>query len=54
MSSCCNKTHITSALRQIEVDYHRFLVNIVYCNSCGSLKSTTSIREVKDDDKTKH
>lgn len=51
---CCSKTHIVSVERQIDIDTHSFLVNIVYCNSCGSVKATSNIKEQINGNKTKH
>ena len=38
----------------IEVDTHTYCVTIHYCKNCGSLKTTTNVRHVRNDNKTEH
>ena len=54
MMTCCDQTHILSVQRQISVDKHDFIATIVYCNSCGSVKATSNIKEQTNGNKTKH
>lgn len=47
MLSCCKQTQITSVTRELAVGAHKFEVTIVYCDSCGSVKATSHVRELK-------
>ena len=54
MHGCCEQIDIVQHFENITIDKHGFCVKIVYCKSCGSVKTTTSVRHIKDDNKTKH
>lgn len=54
MHGCCSKVHIVTSVRIIEIDKHQFQVKIDYCNNCSSVKTTSNIRAVKNDHKTKY
>lgn len=47
MHGCCNSVKIKTANEYIYVDTHCFQVKIDYCENCGSVKSTSSIRKTK-------
>jgi len=47
MSSCCDNTVIESVERVITVDDANYIVRLVYCKSCKSLKATSSIKHEK-------
>lgn len=47
MSSCCDNTVIESVERIITVEGANYVVRLVYCKSCKSLKATSNIRHEK-------
>ena len=54
MHGCCKNVDIDKSLKSIEIDTYTYGVTIVYCKNCGSLKSTTNVRQIKNDNKTKY
>jgi hypothetical protein len=47
MTSCCANTIIESTQHVIYVEDARYVVKLVYCKNCKSLKATSSIRHEK-------
>lgn len=47
INGCCSNMEFTTYKTYIEIDNHTFCVTISYCKSCGSLKSTTNIQQVR-------
>lgn len=45
MSGCCSKTEIISKSTTIMLEGHNFYVTIVFCKHCGSIKSTSHIKD---------
>lgn len=54
MLGCCIEPHNENYIDYITVDKYTYCVTINYCKNCGELKATTNVREVRDDNKTKH
>jgi hypothetical protein len=54
MYGCCENVIQASHEEIIVVDKHKFRVIIVYCDNCGSLKTTTHVRHLRDGNKTEH
>lgn len=49
INGCCDTIKITSGNTITMFGTHRFIVHINYCNNCGSVKSTSHIKEAKFD-----
>ena len=54
MQGCCNKVIPATHVDNIKVDKYTYCVTIHYCKNCGSLKTTTHVRHIRNDNKTKH
>ena len=54
MYGCCKNVDQTAHEEIVVVDNHKFCVTIVYCKNCGSLKTTTNVRHIRDGNKTEH
>ena len=44
-SGCCDKVIISSGSTYIMFGKHQFIVNVVFCTNCGSVKATSNIKE---------
>ncbi len=51
---CCQTVQIVEQIQTLTIDNFSYSVKIHYCKNCGSLKSTSSINEIKNDNKTKY
>jgi hypothetical protein len=47
ISGCCDKLNIVTETKYIYLNHFGFKVRIVYCSGCGSLKSTSHVKEHK-------
>lgn len=47
ISSCCTSTDIKGHVELINIKGHCYKVTIIYCTSCGSLKSMSNIKHEK-------
>lgn len=47
ISGCCDIVNIVAETKYVTLNPFRFKVHIVYCSNCGSLKSTSHIKENK-------
>ena len=54
MYGCCKNVIPEHTIEYIEVDTHTYCVTIHYCKSCGSLKTTTNVRHIRNGNKTEH
>jgi hypothetical protein len=46
---CCPQVKIVEYNQTVAVDNYKYCITIHYCNNCGSLKATSGIKEIKDD-----
>jgi|TARA_B110000858_G_scaffold185380_1_gene227510 hypothetical protein len=53
MHGCCKEVKIKHHIEKITVDKHTYYVTIVNCTTCGDVKATTNVRQIRHD-KTKH
>ena len=54
MHGCCENVEQTKHVDYITVDNHTYCVTIHYCKGCGSLKTTTNVRHIKNGNKTEY
>ena len=47
MMGCCDNINITVGNTTVMFGPHKFYVHICYCSNCGSVKSTSHIKEQK-------
>ena len=47
VSGCCDIIDISAKQRTIKLGKHEFIVTVVHCTSCGSIKATSNIKEKK-------
>jgi|AntAceMinimDraft_1070359.scaffolds.fasta_scaffold03935_4 hypothetical protein len=46
MHGCCKNVNVAQHIEIIDVDKYSYRVTIHYCSNCGSLKTTTNLREI--------
>jgi len=49
VSGCCDNIAISSGTKQLRFGIHLFDITVVYCTNCGSVKTTSNIREKEYD-----
>jgi hypothetical protein len=54
MHGCCELVNVTKHVDYIEIDKHTYCITIVYCKNCGSVKTTTNVRHIRDGNKTEY
>jgi len=54
MYGCCKNVTPEMHTDYITVDTHTYCVTIHYCKNCGSLKTTTNVRHMRNGNKTEH
>jgi|GEM_PF-1922361 hypothetical protein len=47
INACCSRVNIISESQTLTFGEHLFLVTVVHCSNCGSIKATTNIKEHK-------
>lgn len=50
IDGCCDNINITSGTTIVMFGEHRYGITVVHCKSCGSQKSTSNIKHLKEAD----
>ena len=47
---CCDKVDITNGTTYVMFGTHKYLVDVHYCKTCGSMKTNSHIKHIKNEE----